>query len=444
MEEHHQSQDPIYALALKNANAFNLKCLLVMIVLSIIAFILNVFGVFKIDMTVMIVVISLDVALYGIPIIYYLIHNRVHKGHDILKEDYLKLLIIIMSFIGSTLLVVALSFQTTLVMTLPILMAAQYRNDKKLVITVFILSLVMVPVAIYGNYFFGLADRNLLKVTEDNFDKYISISSRFELVKTNPNRMWELLFHYVMPRLISVLAIDFLIMGIVNRNVHMLNKQTELSQQVQADMQHINEMQTHVIEDLADIVETRDSETGEHIARTKKYVSIILDLIKDNPRFKEQLDEKKIHAIIEAAPLHDIGKIAVSDTILLKPGRLSEEEFEKMKVHTTKGGEMILKIFVTLDDPLFLKEAHDIALHHHEKWNGTGYPEGLKENGIPLSARIMAIADVYDALTSKRVYKNAMSDEEAFNIIVNDAGKHFDPNIVRIIKDHKDLFSTSK
>ena len=105
---------------------------------------------------------------------------------------------------------------------------------------------------------------------------------------------------------------------------------------------------------------------------------------------------------------------------------------------------MINKIFVTLDDPLFLKEAHDIALYHHEKWNGSGYPEGLKEENIPLAARIMAIADVYDALTSVRVYKAAMSDEEAFNILLKDAGSHFDPNIINIIKDHQELFSTSR
>ena len=433
--------DPIYLMALRNANAFNLKCLVIMIALSILAFILNVAGIFKIDMTVMIVVISLDVLLYGTPLLFLFIHNRFHKGHDILQENYLKILIIIMSFIGSTLLVVALSFQTTMVMILPILMAAQYRNDKKLITVVFILSLVMVPLAIYGNYFFGLADRNLLKVTEGNFDDYIAFEKRLELA--TPKRMLELLLHYVMPRLISVMAIDALIIGIVNRNARMINKQKELAEQIQADMLHINEIQTHVIEDLAAIVETRDSETGEHIARTKKYVSIICDLIKDNARFIDQLDEKRINAIVEAAPLHDIGKIAVSDTILLKPGRLTDEEFDKMKIHTTKGGEMILKIFATLDDPLFLKEAHDIALHHHEKWNGSGYPSGLKQEDIPLSARIMAIADVYDALTSKRVYKAAMKDEEAFAILLHDAGSHFDPFIIDIIKEHQELFSTS-
>ena len=442
MNSRNNNQDPTYLLALRNANAFNLKCLAVMIVLSLVAIVLNIIGVFTAPMTVIIIVVSLDIVLYGTPLFFFLIHNVFHKKHDILKEEYFKNLIIVMTFIGSTLLIVALSYHTTLMIIVPLLMAAQYRNSKKMVTTVLILSLVMVPIGIYGNYFFGIADRNLLKVGEIDLSPYITVSSRFELVKENPKRMLELLYHYVLVRLLSVLAIDALVIGIVNRHHDMLSKQIELSRQVQADMEHINEMQTHVIEDLAAIVETRDSETGEHIARTKKYVAIILDLIKDDEHFKDQLDEKTIAAIIEAAPLHDIGKIAVSDTILLKPGRLTPEEFEKMKIHTTKGGEMIDKIFFSLDDPLFAKQAHDITLHHHEKWNGSGYPIGLKENEIPLSARIMAIADVYDALTSVRCYKEAMSDEEAFNILIHDAGTHFDPFIMEIIKNHQDLFAT--
>ena len=444
MKEQHNQQDEISLLALRNANIFNLKCLAVMIVLSLLALILNFIGIFQAPLSVILVVVPLDIVLYGTPLIFFLIHNVFHKKHDILKENFFKILIIVMAFIGSTLLIVALSYHTTLIIIVPLLMAAQYRNNKRLVITVLIISLVMVPISIYGNYFFGIADRNLLKVGTIDLSNYVSVSSRFELVKENPKRMVELLYHYVLVRLLSVLAIDALVIGIVNRNHQMLTKQSELSRQVQADMEHINEMQTHVIEDLAAIVETRDSETGEHIQRTKKYVSIILDLIKDDERFKDQLNEEIIHAIIEAAPLHDIGKIAVSDMILLKPGRLTPEEFEKMKIHTTKGGEMINTIFATLDDPLFLKEAHNIALHHHEKWNGSGYPMGLKEDGIPLSARIMAIADVYDALTSVRVYKAAMSDEEAFDILIKDAGSHFDPYIIEIIKNHQDLFSTNR
>ena len=436
------NNDPTYILALRNANSFNLKALLVLIALSLLALILNIVGIFQAPMSVILVVVPLDIVLYGTPLIFFLIHNVFHKKHDILKENYFKILIITMAFIGSTLLIVALSYHTTLLIIVPLLMAAQYRNNKKLVITVLILSLLMVPIGIYGNYFFGIADRNLLKVETIDLSNYLSVSSRFELVKANPKRMVELLYHYVLVRLLSVLAIDALVIGITSRNNDMLKEQASLAKKVQDEMQHINDIQNHVIEDLAAIVETRDSNTGEHIARTKKYVSIILNLIKDDEHFKDQLDERRVEAITEAAPLHDIGKIAVSDTILLKPGKLTPEEFEKMKIHTTVGGEMIEKLFVNLDDELFLKEARNIALHHHEKWNGSGYPYGLKENDIPLAARIMAIADVYDALTSVRCYKSAMSDEEAFNIILKDAGSHFDPNIVEIIKDHQDLFST--
>ena len=136
----------------------------------------------------------------------------------------------------------------------------------------------------------------------------------------------------------------------------------------------------------------------------------------------------------------DIGKIAVSDTILLKPGKLTDEEFDKMKVHSVKGGEMVKNFFKTFDDHDFYEEAYAIATYHHEKWDGSGYPDGLKGEEIPLAARIMAIADVFDALVSKRVYKEPIPAEEAFDVIVKEAGHHFDPEMINIIKTIKDEF----
>ena len=141
-----------------------------------------------------------------------------------------------------------------------------------------------------------------------------------------------------------------------------------------------------------------------------------------------------------AAALHDIGNIAVSDTILLKPGRLTPEEFDKMKIHTTKGGELVKEFFTHFKEEHFYEDAYDIAMYHHEKWDGTGYPTGLKGEEIPLAARIMAVADVFDALTSKRVYKDAMSPEQAFDIIFKEAGTHFDPELVEVLKTIKDEF----
>ena len=138
--------------------------------------------------------------------------------------------------------------------------------------------------------------------------------------------------------------------------------------------------------------------------------------------------------------MHDIGKIAVSDAILLKPGKLTNEEFKAMQSHTVKGGEMVKTFFETLEDDAFLEEAYAIAKYHHEKWDGSGYPDHLAGEDIPLPARIMAIADVYDALTSKRVYKEPMDAEEAFDIIVSEASHHFDPDMVNAIVSIKDQF----
>ena len=162
--------------------------------------------------------------------------------------------------------------------------------------------------------------------------------------------------------------------------------------------------------------------------------------MKDNDRYKDYLTPKMCEYIVSAAPLHDIGKIAVSDLILCKPGKLTDEEFEKMKIHTVKGGEIINNILNELGDKEFLSVAYDVAISHHEKWNGLGYPYGKKEEEIPLPGRIMAIADVFDALVAKRVYKDPMPVDKAINIIINDAGTHFDPNIVEIFKTVTDDF----
>ena len=138
--------------------------------------------------------------------------------------------------------------------------------------------------------------------------------------------------------------------------------------------------------------------------------------------------------------IHDVGKIAVPDYILLKPDKLTDEEFEKIKLHAQKGGEMIKGIFSNFADEELLEQAYNIAIAHHEKWNGKGYPKGLCGEDIPLEARLMAIADVFDALVSDRVYKKAIPPEEAFNIIISGAGNHFDPDIIEILVSIKDDF----
>ena len=196
--------------------------------------------------------------------------------------------------------------------------------------------------------------------------------------------------------------------------------------------EEITRMQNGLIYIMADLVESRDKNTGDHVRKTTAYVNLILDELKEKNMFPDILTEAYIYEVSNSAPLHDVGKIKVSDLILNKPGKLNDEEFELMKQHTIEGEKIIDNAMKISSTSEYLKEAKNIATYHHEKWNGTGYPYGLKEEEIPLSARIMAVSDVFDALMSKRVYKPPMKFEDAMAIIKDGAGKHFDPVIVDV------------
>lgn len=190
------------------------------------------------------------------------------------------------------------------------------------------------------------------------------------------------------------------------------------------------DMQFHIITTMADIVESRDENTGGHIRRTAKYVEIISTELKKRGLFKDILTDKYIEDMIVAAPLHDIGKIHISDSILNKPGRFTDEEFEIMKGHTTAGKDLLNHAKSELGEFDYLNIAVEMAAYHHEWWNGKGYPKGISGQEIPLCARIMAVADVFDALTSKRCYKSAMPLDKVYKIMREETGTHFDPVIM--------------
>ncbi len=182
---------------------------------------------------------------------------------------------------------------------------------------------------------------------------------------------------------------------------------------------------------MASLAETRDSETGNHIRRTQFYVKALAQHLSTQPQFAAQLTDSYIQMLFKSAPLHDIGKVGIPDRILLKPGKLEPHEFEVMKTHTTLGRDAIEHAEKQLGMSVpFLSMAKEIALSHQEKWDGSGYPEGLVGQAIPLSARLMAVADVYDALISRRVYKEGMSHAKAVAIIQEGYGRHFDPDVV--------------
>ncbi len=193
----------------------------------------------------------------------------------------------------------------------------------------------------------------------------------------------------------------------------------------------IQHMQDGLILVLADMVESRDKNTGDHVRKTAIYTRIIMRELLREGIYTDTLTEDFISDVIKSAPLHDIGKISVSDAILNKPGKLSEEEFDLMKYHTTAGREIIERVIDMVPESGYLDTAKDLAEFHHEKWNGKGYPNGISGEEIPLSARIMAVADVFDALVSKRSYKEGMPVEKAFSIIEEGKGSHFDPYVAQ-------------
>jgi putative two-component system response regulator len=192
----------------------------------------------------------------------------------------------------------------------------------------------------------------------------------------------------------------------------------------------VRELEDSIILSFSEMIESRDKSTGDHIHRTGIYVKLLGREVLRQGHFIEELNEKELSIISRAALLHDIGKIGISDTILLKPGKLDEAEFTVMKTHTTIGSGILLIMYERTPTQHYLKYAQQIADSHHEKFNGYGYPQGLKGEEIPLCSRIMAVADVYDALVADRVYRKALSAQEAYDIILAGRDTHFDPRIV--------------
>ena len=212
--------------------------------------------------------------------------------------------------------------------------------------------------------------------------------------------------------------------------VKMTNDSVRYVSDINRKNETIRKMHDAFLLTLADMVENRDQNTGDHIRKTAAYVKILLEELKREGVYTEQLTDRFMRNVVSSAPLHDVGKINVSDVILNKPGKLTDEEFEIMKTHTTAGGNIISSIIDKVPDSDYLYEAKNLAMYHHEKWNGKGYPSGLAGEDIPLSARVMAVADVFDALISNRCYKKGFPYEKAFGIIREERGRQFDPKIV--------------
>lgn len=216
-----------------------------------------------------------------------------------------------------------------------------------------------------------------------------------------------------------------------------------LIEMVKEKTEQIFRLQSSIISDIAEIVEFRDAYTGGHINRTQKYVQLLIEYLAESGIYSDEfLTWDDMGYIVSSTQLHDVGKVFINDAILNKPGKLTPDEFEVMKTHVVKGVEVIRKMKQKGEEQAFLKCAEIIACTHHEKWDGSGYPSGLRGQDIPLLGRLMAVADVYDALISVRPYKTPLTTDESANIIIKGSGTHFDPALVDVFVNLEKQFAT--
>lgn len=226
-------------------------------------------------------------------------------------------------------------------------------------------------------------------------------------------------------------AVDFIIRPFTKEKlIHRIEKHLQLFGHRKYLKNRASNLEERIIASCCELIECRDNETGGHVGRTKEYVRLIAEQLRQSSKYAHTLDNHYIEMLVRSAPLHDIGKIGISDVVLLKPGRLTESEYEEMKNHTLIGEALLNTIIEKTATQKYLDIAREIAISHHERFDGEGYPWQLAGEEIPLSGRIVSVADVYDALISDRVYRKAMSHQEACELILDGKGNQFDPEII--------------
>ena len=252
-------------------------------------------------------------------------------------------------------------------------------------------------------------------------------------------------------KLFSIIGFVVLVFSLVISTIYTYKVLKELEEKnkffqskSEANEMRILEIQNKTIMGIADLVESRSGETGQHVKRTSHLVNMILMQAKKKGKWTEILTDEYIDYVTRAAPMHDLGKIVIPDAILNKPGKFTPEEFEIMKTHASAGGKIVYDIIGGVAEKNYVDIASDIASYHHEKWNGKGYPNGMAGEEIPLCARIMAVADVFDALVSERCYKKPMSYDDAFALIERESGEHFDPDVVELFMELKEEIYAEK
>lgn len=359
--------------------------------------ILNLCRVFIIDQKVMLSAFGLSALLLLAPTV---INRFVDNANPNLKYLYVILSSLFLLVIETT-----LSFHAV-VYAFPIALACLYFS-RKLTLHIWFLTVGVSIVGQFAGFYMGcVPDQNFLV-----FKRLVLFS--------------------ILPRTLCIFSIGSLIYFISARTTKLVDRQI-------ADTARIKELNTDMVMGFANLVENRDENTGGHVKRTSRYVELLVKELHRRGVYKDIINHDFIHDLVNAAPMHDIGKIAIPDHILQKPGKLTDEEYAIMKTHAEQGGRIIRQTFSHIGNARYRQVVYDVAQFHHEKWNGRGYPEGRKGQDIPLAARIMAVADVFDAVSQKRCYRDAIPLDECFSIIEKGRGTDFEPILVDVFLGMKD------
>jgi len=379
----------------KQANHVVAKVMRITFLIFTFIYILDLIDIFVINLAIMTIAYIGSGILLLLPTLLIDVFKR--------NDTYIKYINVIVAAIFTTLLSITLTYHVVVIYVYPIAIASLYFSKQ--------LNILATGLTVTGVSAGQLAAFYMDTLQDDNFQELHSVV------------IWGIL-----PRALILIAIAAIFTMLSNRTANLLS--TLLHKEEQLSHSH-NEM----VMGFATLVENKDGSTGGHVKRTTTYVKLLAEELRDRGIYKEELNNEYLENLYRAAPMHDIGKIAVPDAVLQKPGKLTDEEFEIIKIHTVKGGNIIKETFGHLENEQYSHMAYAVARHHHEKWNGKGYPDGLRHKEIPLCARIMAIADVFDAVSEKRCYRDAMPLEKCFEIIAEGSGQAFEPVLAETFLD---------
>lgn len=379
----------------EQANVIVAKVMRITLLIFTFIYLLDVIGIFIVNLKIMTAAFLGSAGLLLLPTLLVNICKQ--------NNSYIKYVNVLVAVVFTTLLSITLTYHVVVIYVYPIAIASLYFSRK--------LNILSTGLTVTGVSIGQLAAYYLDTLQDDNF---LTLD-------------YVLLFG-ILPRALVLIAIAAIFTMLSDRTSRLLN--SLLSKEAE-----LNHFHKEMVMGFATLVENKDGSTGGHIKRTTTYVKLLAEELRNRGIYQEELTDEYLENLYKAAPMHDIGKIAVPDVVLQKPGRLTEEEFRIIQEHTLRGGEIIKETFGHLENEEYTQMAYEVARHHHEKWNGKGYPDGLKRKEIPLCARIMAIADVFDAVSEKRCYRDAMPLEQCFEIIAEGSGQAFEPLLVEVFLD---------